>query len=515
MQETSSTTDPLAIYDELLQLGEAPDAAAFCRLYPQSPSLAGRIAQLTQLRHDLDRLAIQQRQIFTPRELSVPGFTLQRVLGQGGMGVVYLARQHHPDRRCAIKFIDARLPFAEDRFRREADLAGRLAHPNIANVYASGVVGDQPYMVSEFVAGFSLKSLLSVADVMPRNVHGDWLVLALRALAEGYAGGENPILYAPNRVMVRIAQQIAEALGHAHAQGVMHRDVKPSNIIIGFDESAKLIDFGIAVPIDAPHEHVTGTGMFVGSWAYAAPEQMRGQLELLGSWTDTYQLGATLYELLTQQTPFSFLEVDQRLVRLDELPPRPSALNSEVPADLEDIVMRALHPDPQKRFLDGDEMAEILGEWLRNKRPLWSRHVSRWSSLLRIKIRTGALFLLAMILFCMFCFALVVREQRRNTFLTAQLQAQQMFTARALLDGTLRERKVQVQNCLSDFAHVTEISADITVFPNGTVLAEWPGGLHSSTKTCLQQILEQVPTAGIGAKWPVTLRVRLDPRANE
>ena len=261
-------------------------------------------------------------------------YRVEERIAMGGMGSVYLALDERLDRRVALKVLKEELAGDErfvERFRREARAAGALSHPNIAGVYDFGQHESRYYMVMELAEGRDLA----------------------RVLRE-----EGPL--SPER-SVRIAAQIAQALGHAHAAGVVHRDIKPPNVIIGEADRVKVTDFGIARAVG--ESTLTATGSVLGTAHYISPEQAGGGE--VGPAADIYALGIVLYEMLTGSLPFtgdSALAVAMRHVS-DEVP-APSELNPEVPVSLDAVVARATAKDPRGRFGSSNEMAEALADSL-------------------------------------------------------------------------------------------------------------------------------------------------------
>jgi serine/threonine-protein kinase len=212
-------------------------------------------------------------------------------------------------------------------------------------------------LVTELVAGASLKDLLKRAA--QRRARSARERDAVRLI-----GAEAPAAPSSVRACVDLAHQVADALAHAHERGVVHRDVKPSNIMVTPDGRARLIDFGIALATDGG-ERITRTGVFLGSHEYAAPEQLCGDKHEIGPWTDCYALGATLFELLTLKTPFDGMGLGPRIARADAKPDATARdLNRGVDRSLDGVVMRALHPARRKRFGDGAELAAALSGWL-------------------------------------------------------------------------------------------------------------------------------------------------------
>lgn len=262
-------------------------------------------------------------------------------IGRGAMGVVYKARDPHIDRTVAIKTISLfDLEAADDqefreRFQQEARTAGRLSHPGIVAIFdvGSDPETNAPYIVMEYVAGSSLSKLL-LED------HGKM----------------------PLDPALQIVQEVAEALDYAHSEGVTHRDVKPANILLTADGHAKLADFGIA---RLDQSHLTLPGRLLGSPAYMAPEQMKG--EATDGRSDLFSLGVVLYRLSTGYRPFqgnSTATVCYKLLRQDPLPP--SALNSELPFELDDFLSRAMAKEPEQRFQTGKEMALAIQSLRKN-----------------------------------------------------------------------------------------------------------------------------------------------------
>ncbi len=275
-------------------------------------------------------------QEWTPPDISgtrFGEFQIVRELGRGGMGVVYEAMQSPLDRRVALKVLPAARqqdPLVLARFLREARATSKLRHPNIVRVYDTGSVGDLHYIAMEFVKGSSLGDLLRADRFPPR-----------RAAA--------------------IALATAEALSCAHAAGVVHRDVNPSNILVNEDGNPLLMDFGLAR--DANEAAVTGTGMVLGTAAYMSPEQARG--ERADEQADVYGLGATLYELLTGRRPFpgtTWMDLIRQVLLEDPAPVR--SIAPDVPEALERITIRAMEKDKQARYLSMAALRNDLAQWL-------------------------------------------------------------------------------------------------------------------------------------------------------
>lgn len=257
-------------------------------------------------------------------------YRLEEKIATGGMGSVYRATDEKLGRTVAMKVLAANL--AEDasfveRFRREARAAAGLRHPKIANVFDAGEEDDCHFIVMELAEGRDLA----------------------RVLRE-----DGPL--SPDRA-VRVIDQICLALGHAHSAGIIHRDVKPANIIVSDGDSVKVTDFGIARAAD--DSKLTATGSVMGTAHYISPEQAEGKA--LTPASDIYSLGIVMFETLTGALPFtgeSLMAVAMRHIN-EEVPP-PSSISSEIGREFDTIVGRATQKDPLARYADTNEMHEAL-----------------------------------------------------------------------------------------------------------------------------------------------------------
>ncbi len=265
-------------------------------------------------------------------------YQLQDPIGRGGMATIYRGRDMRMDRIVAIKVL--REVYSTDpkfvtRFQREAKAASSLQHPNIVQVYDYGQSDGNYFIVMELVEGTDLRRYLRSRGVL-----------------------------AIDRAII-IAHDVALGLSAAHRRGIVHRDVKPQNVLVGRDGSIKLTDFGIAsVYKDINAERLTTTGMTLGTVQYYAPEQAQG--EIVSPAADVYALGIVMYEMLTGRTPFDGdTPVAVAMQHIQDLPTPPSQLNPNIPPALEEIIMRCLEKVPEMRFRDGGTLAralEVLGE---------------------------------------------------------------------------------------------------------------------------------------------------------
>jgi hypothetical protein len=258
-------------------------------------------------------------------------YEVEDLVGTGGMSSVYRARDNVLERKVALKILHDHYssdPEYVERFRREARAIARLNHPNIVTVIDRGELGRHQFIVFEHVAGENLKNLVRRRGPLPVDE------------------------------AVALTAQIAQALAFAHEHGVVHRDVKPQNVLIDENGTAKVTDFGIARSID-PGEGLTETGTVLGTSGYIAPEQASGRR--VDSRSDQYSLGVVLYELLTGEPPYSGDNVMALAMKhLHEPVPRVRERRRDVPASVEAIVSRAMAKRPEDRFPSTDDMVAAL-----------------------------------------------------------------------------------------------------------------------------------------------------------
>jgi hypothetical protein len=298
-------------------------------------------------------------------------------LGQGGMGVVYLAREPLLDRQVAVKMLPASgeaHPGDGERMRTEARALSRLDHPAVVPVYRTGDVDGRPFLVMPYVEGQTLAELLAAERTARRSVHGGGNG-AERERVEGHVG--------------RVAR-VAEALDHAHQHDVIHRDVKPSNILLDTDGAPHLTDFGIARLVDLTG--LTRTGHVAGSCRYMSPEQARATGNVVDARTDVFSLGVVLYEALTLEVPFDGPSVPQILRAVMEREPRRvRGLDPSLPVDLETICHKALEKRPEDRYQSAGHLAADLRTFLAGgpilaRPPSLARRASRWVARHRLPV---------------------------------------------------------------------------------------------------------------------------------
>ncbi|MBA4062455.1 MAG: hypothetical protein C0501_01875 [Isosphaera sp.] len=385
---------------------------------------------------DTPPVATQRPADADPFELPVlPGLTVRRVLGRGGMGVVYEAVQESLHRVVAVKMTHAGrdVTAAErDRFRREAEAVARLHHPNVIPVHEVGEADGRLYLVMEYAGGPSLADQLL----------GDpW----------------------PAREAAALVAVLAAAAQAAHDHGVVHRDLKPGNILFTADGVPKIADFGLAKVLDAPPDGATVGDQVLGTPSYAAPEQLAttaaaGPPARTAPAADIYSLGAVLYELLTGRPPFrSARPVDTLLQALHQDPIPPTRLEPRVPRDLETVCLKCLRKEPGRRYATAGRLADDLQRFLDGRpilaRPVpWHERVWKWcrrnplpaATLLGLAAAAGVA---AVSLFWMWreaeARAALETEARRETELRADAEA------RALRDTTRRNAELRIDQLLA------------------------------------------------------------------
>ena len=344
MEDRRDSGDPEAIYDQYLDAsltGEPEDPAAFFARYPGIDT-HGR-AQIEALHGVLtgtEQSPDAEAQVPFER---IGGYRLLRAIGHGGMGTIYLAEQESLSRLVALKLLRPELSASKSalrRFQREAKVIARLSHPNVVRVHELGEDHGVQFIAMELVPGRTLQ------DIFPR----------------GRPSIERTLAW---------MEQCARALQAAHDEGIVHRDVKPANILITPDDRPVLLDFGMAHLSNAEGTRLTQT--FAGSPSYAAPEQVDARGELVDGRTDVYGLGATLYECLTLQLPFtgkSLEEIFQKILRYEPEPPR--KFRPGLPRDIETVTLKAMAKLPKNRYQTAREFADDL-QALRERRRIQAR----------------------------------------------------------------------------------------------------------------------------------------------
>ncbi len=276
---------------------------------------------------------------FTEFPTSFGRFQVLRLLGDGGMGSVYLANDPELDKEVALKIPKADLasrPVLWERFQREARAAGDLNHPYICGMYEIGQVGSVHYLSMEYIPGRPLHHYISRKQ--------------------------------SQRKVATVVRKLAQGLAYAHGLGIIHRDVKPMNVMIDGQGEPKLMDFGLVRRMDVEDgdNRATQPGVILGSPGYMSPEQALADHDEFGPATDVYGLGVVLFELLTGSLPFNG-SVAQVLTHIAaKPPPRPSSLRPDIDTELESLCLRMLAKKPQDRPHSMTEVVTILTNWIQS-----------------------------------------------------------------------------------------------------------------------------------------------------
>lgn len=340
-------------------------------------------------------------------------FEVLSLIGAGGMGAVFLARQISLDREVALKVISdvsgARKRTLE-RFKREAKLLAKISHPNIVSIYEVGEQGPYSYFAMEYIKGASLDTILkSIRNARPNDKARDVMQQCLKGQAgilddkpdemKGTNGAEIDTDYIVTTSRMIIS--MASALDYAHNKGILHRDIKPSNILINSEGTAKLVDFGLAKA--EAQQSITVTGEFFGTPSYVSPEQIR-KPETVDCRSDVYSLAATYYECLTLHPPFEGDTVNETLTRvISREPVPPKKYCPRLSTDLNTVLLHAIEKSPEDRYQTAADFAADIKNVL-DFRPITARRPSitrrAYKTLRRspLKVAFGLLLLMAVTL---------------------------------------------------------------------------------------------------------------------
>jgi tRNA A-37 threonylcarbamoyl transferase component Bud32/tetratricopeptide (TPR) repeat protein len=353
---------------ERCRRGESPSVAEYLERYPEHAETIRKLLPAVAMIERLGRGAAspsaeQQPPRATPSQLG--DFRIVRELGRGGMGVVYEAVQESLGRKVALKVIhqvqlDAR---RLERFHREAQAIARLHHTNIVPIFAVGEHDGLPYYAMQYIRGRGLD-----------------------AVVDEWRRGKTPVDGERRWFVARIGIQAAEALQYAHEQGILHRDVKPANLLVDEQQSVWITDFGLAKLTG--QDDLTRSGDVIGTLRYLAPEALGGRT---GPENDIYSLGLTLYELITLNSPFGDVSASELLRRVSESQPtRPRKLDPSIPRDLETIVLKAIAPEPGDRYPTALELAGDLRCFVED-RPIRARRATVFERMIRWSRRNRAM----------------------------------------------------------------------------------------------------------------------------
>lgn len=371
-----------------LEAFESDGAEGLQRFYAAHPDEAPELRDRFRALRDAGLLDEAQR-MRTGLPETIGEFRVVGALGEGGMGVVYLAEQPSLGRRVALKLVRPEhllFPGARERFQREVSVVARLAHPGVAPIYSVGEVNGVPYFAMEAVDGATLAEVVKeLAGRRPDSLTGADLLAALRACRAKRGSRDSSSasteLFAGSwaQVATRIALRMAEALAHAHERGVLHRDIKPGNVMLTEDGRVLLLDFGLASLQGT--NRITRTGSLLGSVPYMAPEQLRG--EECDARSDVWSAGVTFYELLTLRLPFpgrNDVEMREAIDRAHPRPPR--AAHEGLTWEVETVCLTALEREPAQRYASAAALADDLRAIL-ELRPISARRPGVWLQIRR------------------------------------------------------------------------------------------------------------------------------------
>jgi serine/threonine protein kinase len=325
----------VAAYHDLLLLGEAIDPDEYCRDHPElDPELRAQLLTLDEIDAALGRSETPRGAMSPELPERLSGHKILGVIGAGGMGRVLLAFDEKLGRKVAVKTLSPRYagaPKLRERFMREARALARLDHPNIVRIYNLGDAGEEPHFVMEHVEGSSLTE-------------------AARRLA----------LTQKIDLMLKVVLTV----DFLHRRRMIHRDLKPGNILVGPDLEPKVLDFGLAAQVDDVGERLTQAGEVVGTPDYFSPEQAQAAAPL-DARSDIFSLGAILYELMTGATPFRGDSARDQIRSICENDPEPPRrINPAIPGELQNVCLKALEKDPARRYQSAREMADDLARLL-------------------------------------------------------------------------------------------------------------------------------------------------------
>lgn len=439
------------LFEQAVELPAEQRAAFLDQACAGEPELRGRLEELLAADAELegfleppagfglpvDKLK-QEAEDFLPEE-EIGGYQLLRELGRGGRGVVYLARDPKTDEFVALKVLGmGMLPsaVAVERFRREAKAVARLSHPGVVRLVRAGEEPSRPYLVMEFIEGHTLAD-----EILLQRHARDGVELPPHLI------GCKPKLPTDEagryRAAVELVRSMADALGHAHERGVLHRDVKPQNVLLDEQAQPHLVDFGLAY-VDGEQE-LTRTGDVEGTPNYMSPEQVRAERGRIDLRTDVYSLGVVLYELLTLRRPFDAPTANQVMQNITRtMPPRIRRVAPSVPSEIEVLCTTAIEKRRRDRYASMATFRADLDAYL-NSRPLQARRPSAMTRSRRAIERRPVPYLVAAITVLALVLGLVIGQPIERWLAARELDRAIVQVGEFGPESDLREVREQVE----------------------------------------------------------------------
>ncbi len=429
----------------------------------------------------------------------IGSYEIVRVIGEGGMGVVFEARQEHPRRAVALKVLKPGLAGAEmlRRFEQESQVLARLQHPGIAQIYEAGAAdagfGPQPYFAMELIQGMPLQEYAESRQLTTRQ-------------------------------RLEIMARVCDAVEHAHQRGIIHRDLKPGNILVDEAGQPKVLDFGVARVTDSDMQATrqTDVGQLIGTLSYMSPEQVLADPLELDTRSDVYALGVVLYELLAKRLPYPVSQLLHEAVRVirEEDPTRLSSINRAFRGDIETIVARALEKDKVRRYSSASDLGSDVRRYLADE-PILARPASATYQLRKFARRHKGLVSAVAVVFAVLVAGIIVtmREAARarqaeqtaqavNDFLQNDLLAQASASNQAS-PGTKPDPDLKVRTALDraaariggKFAGQPEVEAAVRDTIGQTYIDL---GLYKEARRQLERAVE-LRRRALGVEHPKTL----------
>jgi eukaryotic-like serine/threonine-protein kinase len=410
----------LAAYLAELEAGRRPSRKELLESYPEIAESLADWFHVVEFVHFAAESGYSDRPVplsvdALPADTMLGEYRLVREIGRGGMGIVYEAQQVSLGRRVALKVLSGTAaldPMKLQRFRVETQAVAQLNHPHIVPIFAVGSERGTHFYAMQFIDGPTLAEVIHQQQRFGQRASGAVdeaptssvtmpiapkpvaaadarLTSGASALTEfspsGFGGSGSSSFRSRGafRALARLAIQAAEALAHAHAMGILHRDIKPSNLLVDGRGNLWVTDFGLARFQDEPG--MTRTGDLLGTLRYIAPELVQGHRVVHDPRSDSYSLGATLYELLTLRPVFDGRDRQVLLRQIaQEEPVPPSRIDPAIPRDLETIVLKAMDKEPERRYATAQELADDLERYLEDKpirarRPTLTERTAKWA----------------------------------------------------------------------------------------------------------------------------------------